>query len=145
MLTVLWVISLIWAPLGGSSDLGWAHFCVSGQLLGRLWAGWTRIASARTAYLCFSSIFTQQASPRLFTSQATRQVFRRAEWKLERPLAAGAWNRHYLAATVVHWSKQVNEVILADSSTTVLLYWLGQKAHLGFSVPSHGRNWMNFC
>lgn len=28
LLTILWVNSLIWAPLGGSSDLGWAHLCV---------------------------------------------------------------------------------------------------------------------
>ena len=117
LLTILWVNSLIWAQLGGSSDLGWAHLCVSGQLLSRLWADWSRRASARMAYLCSTSIFTlPQASPLLFTCQATRQAPRRAGWKLARPPEAWAWNWHSLASIVFYWPRQVNECILADSA-----------------------------
>lgn len=109
----MWVSNLIWAQLGGSSDFGWAHISVCGPLLCRLWAGWSKIASARTAYLCsMCLLILQQASLSLFTCQPMRQGSRRAELKLARALEAWTWNWHNLTSTIFCSSKQVDECIL---------------------------------
>lgn len=112
-----WVVLLILAGL--------TYVCVSGQLLSRLWAGWTRRASARMASLCSTSIFTlPQASPLFLTCQATRQASRRAGWKLARPPEARAWNWHSLASVVFYWPRQVNECILADAAAAGRQFYL---------------------
>lgn len=95
-----WVVLLILAGL--------KYVC--GQLLQRLWAGWSKIASAKTAYLCsMSLLILQQASPSLFTCQAPKQGSRRAEWKLARPLEAWTWNWHNLTSAVFCLPKQVSQ------------------------------------
>lgn len=114
LLTILWVSNLIWAQLGGSSDFGWAHVRVCGQLLRRLWAGWSKRASARTVYLCsMCLLILRQASRSLLTCQPTRQGSRRAEWKLARAVEAWTWNLHCLTSTIFCSPKQVDECILA--------------------------------
>lgn len=106
--------NMIWAQLGGSSDFGWAHVRVCGQLLRRLWAGWSKRASARTVYLCsMCLLILRQASRSLLTCQPTRQGSRRAEWKLARAVEAWTWNLHCLTSTIFCSPKQVDECILA--------------------------------
>lgn len=87
LLTILWLGSLIWAQLGGSSDLGWAHFCVCGHLRGS--CGLTGLEYPLPEWLLSAACLSSPSSRLAHTWSHAKQRGRVPESRVEGLLRPG--------------------------------------------------------